>query len=310
MDEEVSINTLSMSSNLPLIIIFIVIISSMAGCLSETEETIQETNSCNDNQAASALEPRVSEHTIIQEIEGEQITRRYLIQAPTIIEASKCYPILFALHGNGGQPDQFVGQFREMIDEGNFIGIYPEGIERSWNLGKEASTANDTEFIESIADSIKLITNIDHQKRYVVGFSNGAGMAHTLGIESDYFSAFVAVVTSLTVENIPTNNSSNPSVMQILGEDDESIPYEGGEGVMGHIFLPGNQSARVWAEHNNCNLTAENTTLSDGSIRSVYSDCIDNGEVINYKVANTGHSINQNFEGGLNSLIWRFLANH
>ena len=79
---------------------------------------------------------------------------------------------------------------------------------------------------------------------------------------------------------------------------------------MGHVFLSGNESARVWAEHNNCNLTAINTTLSDGSIRTVYSDCINDGEVINYKVANMGHSIDQNFEGGLNSLIWRFLSNH
>ena len=295
----------------PLFISFLILISSLAGCLSDTaEENIEVSNPCNENKTSSSLEPRVSEHTIVQEIDGEQITRRYLIQAPTTIDTSKCYPILFALHGNGGQPDHFVSQFRDMIDEGDFIGIYPEGIERSWNLGKEASTANDTEFIESIADSLQFITNIDHQKRYVVGFSNGAGMAHTLGIESDYFSAIVAVVTSLTIGNIPTNNSSNPSVMQILGADDELIPYEGGEGAMGHVFLSGNESARVWAEHNNCNLTAVNTILSEGSIRSVYSDCINDGEVINYKVANTGHSIDQNFEGGLNSLIWRFLANH
>ena len=301
-----------MKKSQPFFISFLILISTLTGCLNEAveEETIEILNPCKETGTISALEPRVSEHTVVQEIDGEQITRRYLIQAPTTIDTSKCYPILFALHGNGGQPEHFVGQFRDMIDDGDFIGIYPEGLERSWNLGKEASTANDTEFIESVADSLQSIANIDHQKRYVVGFSNGAGMAHTLGIESNYFSAFVAVVTSLTTENVPTNNLSNPSVMQILGADDESVPYEGGEGVMGHVFLPGNESARVWAEHNNCNLTAMNTTLSDGSIRSVYSDCINDGEVINYRVANTGHSIDQNFEGGLNSLIWSFLSDH
>jgi len=300
-----------MNYSQPLLIAVLILISSLAGCLNDTEEdSIQISHPCSEGGNTSSLEPGVSEHTLVQEIDGEQITSRYLIEAPSIIDSLKSYPILFALHGNGGQPEHFVGQFRDVIDEGEFIGIYPEGIDRSWNLGKEASTANDTQFIESVADSLESCANIDHQKRYVVGFSNGAGMAHTLGIESNYFSAFVAVVTSLTTENIPTNHSGNPSVMQILGADDDLIPYEGGEGVMGHVFLSGNESARVWAEHNNCNLTAENTTLSDGSIRSIYSDCINDGEVINYKVANAGHDIDQNFEGGLNSLIWRFLANH
>lgn len=285
-----------------------------SGCLDQTLEEEDETtgisNPCNENEIFSALEPRVSEHTMVQEIDGEQVTRKYLVQAPTVIDESKCYPLLFALHGNGGQPSQFVGQYREVIDAGDFIGIYPEGIERSWNLGKEASTANDTEFIERIVESLQSVANIDHEKRYVVGFSNGAGMAHKLGIETNHFSAFVAVVTSLTTDNLPSNNSGNPAVMQILGADDESVPYEGGEGVMGHVFLSGNESARVWAEHNNCNLTAMNSTLSDGSIRSVYSGCVNDGEVINYRVANAGHSIDQNFEGGLDSLIWRFLSKH
>ena len=295
-------------------VFLLIVLLPFSGCLDETLEVEDETtgisNPCNENGFFSALEPRVSEHTLVQEIDGEQVTRKYLIQAPTVIDESKCYPLLFALHGNGGQPGEFVGQYRDVIDAGDFIGIYPEGIERSWNLGKEASTANDTEFMERIVESLQSVANIDHERRYVVGFSNGAGMAHKLGIESNQFSAFVAVVTSLTTDNLPSNNSGNPSVMQILGADDESVPYEGGEGVMGHVFLSGNESARVWAEHNNCNLTATNSTLSDGSIRSVYSGCVNDGEVINYRVANAGHSIDQNFEGGLNSLIWRFLSNH
>ena len=294
-----------------LILAILILVSPLTGCLNNTQEDSTEvSDSCSVGENFTSLESRVSEHTLVQEIDGEQVIRRYLIQAPTIIESSKCYPLIFALHGNGGQPDHFVGQFRDMIDDGQFIGIYPEGIERSWNLGKEASTANDTRFIENIADSLQSFSNIDHGRRYVIGFSNGAGMAHTLGVESNYFSAFVAVVTSLTTENIPSENSGNPSVMQILGADDDSVPYDGGEGVMGHVFLSGDESARVWAEHNNCNLTAENTTLLDGSIRSIYSNCVNGGEVINYKVENAGHSIDQNFEGGLNSLMWKFLNNH
>ena len=113
----------------------LLVLLPFSGCLDETsegeDETIGIANPCNENELFSTLEPRVSEHSLVQEIDGEQLTRKYLIQAPTVIDESKCYPLLFALHGNGGQPGQFVGQYREMVDAGNFIGIYPEGIERS-----------------------------------------------------------------------------------------------------------------------------------------------------------------------------------
>ena len=267
-------------------------------------------SSCVNNETQSQLNPGVTEVNLTQEIDGEQVVRRFLIHSPENIDSSQCYPLLFVLHGNGGEPDGFVNQYRGLVNEGRFVAVYPAGVENSWNLGREASTANDTEFLESVADELQSYGNLDHERRYVVGFSNGAGLAQTLGNDSDYFRAFVAVVTSLTTENIPTEQSHNPSVMQILGADDDLVPYEGGEGVGGHVFLSGDESARVWAEHNSCNMTAENTTLGDGSIRTLYTNCIDGGEVVNYKVAQTGHFIPGNFEGDLNLLIWDFLSRH
>lgn len=275
-----------------------------SGCTSPALEE-DESEPCSGLDNNPKLFPRVTEYCVTQEVEGELINRRFLIQAPSVVNESASYPLLFVL---GGIPDEFVGQFRDMTDAGEFVGVYPEGLERSWNLGREASNANDTEFLEMVADSLLQLDNLDHKRRYIIGYSNGAGMAHTLGKESNYFSAFVAVITSLTTENIPNNDSGNPSVMQILGAEDEEVPYEGGEGVMGHVFLSGDESARVWAEHNQCGLNGENTTLSDGSIRTVYSGCINEGRVVNYKVANSGHGIDRNFEGGLNSLMWDFLS--
>ena len=54
-----------------------------SGCLDQTLEEEDETtgisNPCNENGIFSALEPRVSEHTMVQEIDGEQVTRKYLV---------------------------------------------------------------------------------------------------------------------------------------------------------------------------------------------------------------------------------------
>jgi len=98
--------------------------------------------------------------------------------------------------------------------------------------------------------------------------------------------------------------------MQVLGENDRLIPYEGGQGVAGHVFLSGDGSARTWAEHNGCNLTPKVTNLSDGSVKTTYNDCINSSDVVNYKVAGAGHQIPGNFEGGLLDLCWVFLSAH
>ncbi|MEM7020622.1 MAG: hypothetical protein AAF512_25180 [Pseudomonadota bacterium] len=108
-------------------------------------------------------------------------------------------------------------------------------------------------------------SNLDHNNRYVLGFSNGAGMAHTLGGQSNYFNALAAVVTSLTTTNQPSDNTRQPPVLQILGELDRTVPYQGGVGVAGHIFLDSDESALTWAEHNDCNLTPATSTLTDSS---------------------------------------------
>ncbi len=201
-------------------------------------------------------------------------------------------------------------RFAEWVEEGKFIAVFPEGHLKSWNLGKEDSSADDVSFLEQAADRLGEWGNIEHDRRYAYGFSNGAGMAHKLGIESTYFRAFVAVVTSLTTANLPTSTSGTPAVMQILGGRDGAIPYEGGKGVGGHEFLSGENSAKTWAEHNGCNLTPEVTTTSDGNERFAYSGCTNNADVVHYKAVGEKHNIPGTFEGGLDDLVWDFLSAH
>ena len=41
-------------------------------------------------------------------------------------------------------------EIAEAVEGGDFIGVYPEGLEYSWNLGPEASEADDVAFTEAI----------------------------------------------------------------------------------------------------------------------------------------------------------------
>ena len=272
-------------------------------------------SSCGLESNLSALTPGVTEVTTEQEFEGEAISRRYLIHTPEKLDVTRCYPLLFALHGIGGVPDRYPKKFSQFVENHEFIGIYPAGHKKRWNLGQIASHPNDIEFLETVADNLIPFRNIDHNRRYVHGRSNGAGMAHTLGGESDYFRAFSALVASLTTGNLPTEPTRQPSMVQILGEYDELIPYKGGQGVANRIFLSGDESASTWAQHNECNLEPEIVEYNIGSyetIRTSYNGCANDGEVVSYMVINAGHGIPADRQGWVDfsTLIWNFLSQH
>lgn len=132
---------------------------------------------------------------------------------------------------------------------------------------------------------------------------------HRLAIETPLFRAFVSEVTMLTEDFLPNENSTHPAVMQILGADDHLVPYEGGEGIGGHMFLHADESAYVWAQHNNCT-NSSNFTLEDGTVQTIYDGCVNGTHVVNYKVANAKHGIHPSFRGDKIRYIWDFFNSH
>ena len=48
----------------------------------------------------------------------------------------------------------WVIQNQDFINNHQFIGIYPQGYKKSWNLGAEASNADDIEFCNRIMDEL------------------------------------------------------------------------------------------------------------------------------------------------------------
>jgi len=100
-------------------------ISNLADNLREhqTPEPKLASSSCRLDSSLSALTPGVTELTIKQEFEGETIDRRYLVHTPNEIDGTRCYPLLFALHGIGGVPDRYPKKFSQFVENHEFIGI-------------------------------------------------------------------------------------------------------------------------------------------------------------------------------------------
>ena len=126
-----------------------------------------------------------------QNIDGEIRSRKIIIHANENPNPDFLYPIVFFFHGNGGRGEDWINnsEINGLIGEGKFIGIFPSGHNRSWNLGYERSKANDILFIQSIIDSLKLQIFIDRQRIFAVGVSNGAALVNKLGKETDFFAS-------------------------------------------------------------------------------------------------------------------------
>ncbi len=246
---------------------------------------------------------------IPQRVDGKHIEREVLIHAPRSIDPAARYPVVFALHGNGGHNRAFIRQLRPFVDRGDFVGIYPQGHRRSWNLGEEASTADDVAFINVIMKKLAEIRQLNTDTALALGFSNGAGMAHRLAIETDHFLAIAAIVSHMTVEILPEEKTVATSVLQISGDRDRIIPYEGGDSPTGHLFLPAEFSSRIWARHNGIQGRPEVSETPDGNEKIVYGNGLGDPVVIHYRMRDFGHGGFEQEEGGINHLVWNFFQN-
>ncbi len=240
---------------------------------------------------------------IDQIIQGTKTERPVIIQTSANINSDVDYPIVFALHGKGGKNTSWVNQLKSFTDSGEFVGIYPQGHLDSWNLGTEPSKADDVAFINLIIKELENYNNLNMNKIYAIGTSNGSGMVNKLGIHTSHFKAIAPVVSQL-MESMPIKDNTKPlSIFQINGAKDSTIPIDGGI-AFGHNFLDALKSAELWAINFECALPPQKKIMNDKTIYT-FIGCNDNKEIKYIRVENGGHNLRPTYPN-MFSDIWNF----
>ena len=240
---------------------------------------------------------------IDQIIQGTKTERPVIIQTSANINSDVDYPIVFALHGKGGKNTSWVNQLKSFTDSGEFVGIYPQGHLDSWNLGTEPSKADDVAFINSIIKELENYNNLNMNKIYAIGTSNGSGMVNKLGIHTSHFKAIAPVVSQL-MESMPIKDNTKPlSIFQINGAKDSTIPIDGGI-AFGHNFLDALKSAELWAINFECALPPQKKIMNDKTIYT-FIGCNDNKEIKYIRGENGGHNLRPTYPN-MFSDIWNF----
>jgi polyhydroxybutyrate depolymerase len=243
---------------------------------------------------------------ISQTIDGVEVQREVLLHFPENFDQSQSYPVVIAFHGNGGQNNSWLNKLSQFVEAGEFIGIYPQGYLNSWNLGAEASTADEVYFFNQIMAKLETYSFFDASKVYGIGISNGSALINKLAIETSHFSAIAALASQLIVETVPNSSTAPVAVYQKCGTADNIIPYNGGMSVVGHNFLSAPESALSWVNAFNCVTEPIVEMLGEDEIL-IYTDCESEKEIRFHSVNNAGHNLNQPNTPNFYGPVWEFL---
>ena len=241
---------------------------------------------------------------IDQIIDGVNVSREVLLEVPNIVDPSIDYPIVFAFHGRNVQNDTWINKLNHLTASGAFVGVYPQGHNLMWNSGgNENTTADDVAFVNAILIALEDYQNLDFERVYAIGTSNGSGMTNKLALETSHFNAVSTIVSQLTTSNLPNSNTNPTAVFQVNGAADTTIPIDGGP-KLGYVFLEALESAQQWANAFECN----NYQLQfNGPDRLyIFSNCLDAKEIRYLRIENGEHNLHWG-NPQLFTDIWDFL---
>jgi polyhydroxybutyrate depolymerase len=256
------------------------------------------------------------------------INRTYRLYIPEVYDAGTAVPLLFNLHGYGSDnlEQEVYGDFRPIADTANFIIAHPNGTfdlfnQRFWNTFGGASI-DDVGFISALIDTISAVYNIDPNRIYSTGMSNGGFMSYDLAcFLSHRITAVASVTGSMIWERFNTCEPTHPTpVMQIHGTADATVLYNGS-----FLFSHIDTLVSYWVNFNNCQsdptiIQVPDIDTLDGCTaeQHIFSGGNAGVSVELFKVIDGGHSwpgapinlnvTNMDFSASVE--IWRFFSQY
>lgn len=237
-------------------------------------------------------------------IEVKGIRREYLLHVPPGYAKGHALPLVLVLHGGGGEPKGTARNTRmtELADREGFLVVYPAGMDRHWNDGRVevGATADDVGFLSAVIDHVAARYDLDRNRVFATGISNGAFMSARLACElSDRVRAVGLVAGTISGALQATCRPKRPvAVVMLSGTEDPMVPYGGGSvrGNRGKIS-GAEATAAFWAKANGCAAGTERRELAvhDSSdptrvTLAQYERCPAGAQVQLYIIRGGGHT--------------------
>lgn len=267
--------------------------------------------------------------------------RDFFVHVPPDYDATAPVAVILAFHGAGSNAS-FMSEFcglGEKADEAGFVVVFPNGTGRAegmytWNAGHccghaERNQEDDVGFVRALLDELGRLVNVDPQRVYAAGMSNGGMMCYRLADElADRFAAICSVGGPMGSD---TCQPSRPvPIIHFHGTDDRFAPYDGGVGersISRIDFYSVQHTIDAWVKANGCQsppvVSRLPPSINDGiSIeRSIYGAGREGSEVVLYTIEGAGHTWpgrqpSLKFLGpstrniSANDILWTFFQRH
>jgi polyhydroxybutyrate depolymerase len=267
-----------------------------------------------------------AQDTINATLQHDGMERSYIIYVPESYSPDKEIPLLLCFHGytSSNKVIMNYSNFNAIADTANFIVVYPQGTllegKTHWNVGGWTlkSKTDDVGFVNLLLDSISDQYNIDPNKIYSTGMSNGGFMSFLLACQlSDRIAAVASIAGSMTIQTFANCNPAHPTpVLQMHGDADGTVPYQGAarwtksiEDVVG-----------FWVDFNQLNESPEISSIPSAVAekesevtQNIYAEEEGCATVTHYKITDGEHTwpgawgnkdVNASVE------VWRFLSQY
>ena len=233
------------------------------------------------------------------EVLSSSETRSYLLYVPDSYDPQTPAPLVISIHGYAEWPahQAHTSRWNELAEKEGFLVVYPSGTDfpKRWRTTGLPSTSGTSEmdvlFISDLINQLEANYNIDPDRIYANGLSNGGGMSYLIACQMSERIAAVGGVAGAYTYPVEQCSPSRPvPLIAFHGDADPVVPYLGGPSRSFDIPFPSVPDwMDAWAERNQC--TQKTSIPQVGEVFGVhYQDCSQNAEVIFYTIQGGGHT--------------------
>lgn len=239
-------------------------------------------------------------------IDGEDC--QFLLRVPESYDPKKPMPLIIAFHGYGDKPGQGdtkagaegmepVTGLSERAEKDGFIVAYLNGNPKeknAWNNNQWFfSNRDDVKFTKTVMDNLSKDLNVDQERIYLVGFSNGASFAHrAAGALADRVAAVADVSGWMTGQE--KAEAKGVSMLSIHSKADDAVKFDGRPIWQGVVMKPSQYTTEHYRKINDMPTmaaVAQHTQAANGTQIDTYSykDPVSKTEVKSIFIENEGH---------------------
>ena len=250
-------------------------------------------------------------------LQHDDVERCYDLLVPASVTGPA--PLVIDMHGwtSSSTTQKSISGFARLARADGFIVAWPRGSGASFNAGARCcppaanTDVDDVGFLRAVVADVSDDHDVDANRIYSTGLSNGCAMTQRFAVEASDLVAAASCMALYLLVDAPDDYSPVP-LLEIHGTADDVVPYSAdGPGALASFFGGAIPNLEKWASLNSCvgeAVTSPGPEL--GSSYSTYDDCKNGATVSLLTVDGAGHITYIGLEADIDTAAaaWAFMS--